>query len=55
MKKILLVAAIAAFATTYTVNSFAQDGKKEAKTEKKSCDKKKKCCDKKKTTTKKKG
>ncbi|MBD3638834.1 MAG: hypothetical protein HUJ25_15885 [Crocinitomicaceae bacterium] len=43
MKKVFLVLALTAFASTYTANTFAQDGKKETKTEKK-CDKKKKCC-----------
>lgn len=53
MKKVFLAIAITAFAGSYTVNTFAQDGKKEVKTEKKCKDKKKKCCDKKKCDKKK--
>ena len=53
MKKIVLAMAMTAFIGSYTVNSYAQDGKKPVKTEKK-CDKKG-CCKKNKKTTKKKG
>ena len=51
MKKIALALALTAFIGSYAVDSFAQDGKKEVKTEKK-CDKKK-CCKKGKKTEKK--
>lgn len=50
MKKIFLTVALTAFIGSFGANSFAQDGKKEVKTEKK-CEKKK-CCKKGKTTKK---
>jgi hypothetical protein len=52
MKKIFLALSLMAFVGTYTLNTYAQDGKKDVKTEKK-CDKKK-CCKKGKTGDKKK-
>ena len=52
MKKLALAIALTAFIGSYSANTFAQDGKKETKTEQKKCDKKK-CCKKGKKTTEK--